>query len=184
MGKKKPKQSLESLDALTAHSRWVVEYLSAANNNMLLRAATLLGLIGVEVAFVATWDPDKYKKFFLHEQILVIGVSSALLSAILLVVASAAKNFVYPNFSQIHEALDYKPRRASQEVLEIMLHKQSDPKPSKIGRFRNQYPKRDLFDRLLRENKHITWCFQKGTYLLLIAQVCFGLLLIMKWINH
>jgi hypothetical protein len=179
----KPDQSSESLSELISHSRWVVEYLSAANNNLLTRSATLMGLLGVEIAFVATWDPSQFATFHLYKLFIILGVGSAIGGTFLLVVAGRVKNFVFPNFSQIDEALTYQPLRATKEILEIMLHKQRDPIPSLADRLRDHHEKKDLYDRLVRENNQIRWCFRMGTNLALLSQIFFGLLLVMRWVH-
>ena len=168
MSRSEPKQSSQSVDSLTTHAYWVSDLLAAANNNMLQRSATLIGFLGIEIAFIANWQPVDFVGVCYFKWLFALGALSALVSFFSLILGSNVKKFIYPNFDQIRFALRQTSAKAGLIPLKSLLKEDS------AG---------DFYIQLLNENKRVSLSLKLGTYFLLVSQFCFGSLLILRWIN-
>lgn len=165
---KDKKQTPESADKLIVHARWVADYISNSNNQMLLRSATLIGFLAIEFSFIAAWDPENFEGVYYYKWFFGLGLIFGFASALSFVWAGKVKSFHYLNFEQIRYARTLNPRNAVEEPLNAFLYRNNQ---------------KDLFEQLHRENSHISMCFKAGMWLLVFSQFFLGLLLILKWIN-
>lgn len=165
---KDQKQTPESADKLIVHARWVADYISNSNNQMLLRSATLIGFLAIEFSFIAAWDPKNFERVYYYKWFFGLGLIFGFASALSFVWAGKVKSFHYLNFEQIRYARTLNPGNAIEEPLNAFLYRNNQ---------------KDLFEQLHGENSHISLCFKAGMWLLVFSQFFLGLLLILKWIN-
>jgi hypothetical protein len=165
---KDKKQTPESADKLIVHARWVADYISNSNNQMLLRSATLIGFLAIEFSFIAAWDPEDFQGVHYYKWLFGIGLIFGFVSALCFVWAGKVKNFHYLNFVQIRYARTLKASNAIEEPLNALLYRNNE---------------KDLFEQLHQENSHISTYFKAGMWLLVFSQSFLGLLLVLKWIN-
>lgn len=168
MGDSRKEQTSETINNLTAQARWVADYISNSNNQMLQRSATLIGFLAFEFAFIAAWNPLDFKDVCYFKWFFGIGILLAFGSVTSFVWGGKVKYFHYLNFQQIEFALTLQPKDSKLEPLNAFFYKNDGL---------------DLFEELFRENGHISKFFKLGTSLLLAAQFFFGLLILIRWMN-
>ena len=161
-------QTPESADKLIVHARWVADYISTSNNQMLLRSATLIGFLAIEFSFVAAWDPHNFDGVCYYKWFFGLGLILGFASALSFVWAGKVKTFYYLNFEQIRYARTLDASNAIKEPLNAFLYRNNQ---------------KDLFEQLYGENSHITTYFKAGMWLLVMSQFFLVLLLMLKWIN-
>ena len=157
----------EDLRAVTQHARWVVEYLSAASNEMLGRSATLIGFLAIELSFVASWKPSDFNNVHHYKWFYGAGLVLAVSSVSSLIYAGKSKYFIFPDFTEVNAALA-DAKGAKKKPLDALLYKNAGE---------------DMFDQLINENRHISKWYQRGLKYLSASQIAFVTLLIIHWYN-
>jgi hypothetical protein len=164
-----PKEhSRETTEVLTSQARWAVDYIGSANNQILLRSATLIGFLAIEFSFIAAWNPSDFDRICNSRWYFGLGLLTIFCSVVSFIWAGKTKGFKYLNFDQIRYAQGRDSDEAGRIPLAALLKKNDG---------------QDLFDRLKMENDHIGRYFNLGVGFLLAAQFLLGLLIFQRWVN-
>ena len=140
----------------------------SANNQILVRSATLIGFLAIEFSFIIAWIPSNFDHICNSQWFFDLSLLTIFCSVISFIWAGKTKEFKYLNFDQIRYALGRGSDEAGRIPLDALL-KKSDGQ--------------DLFDRQKKKNDHIGLYFNLGVGFLLAAQFILGLLIFQRWVN-
>ncbi len=127
--RKKPELDHHNHHELTHHAYWITDYYTKSIESIRTGAATLIGLIGVEIGFLATWKFENISASSRGEisWLIKIAIVSLFIAICGFALCLAPRTVLHPNLQQIEWALEKMPAEELHSLpLRSLLHKNDD----------------------------------------------------------
>lgn len=159
----------KDFEAFNSELRWQLEKVWDANNELMHRASTLMGFIGVEFGVLATLSKDRYSSVSILKIFFAMVLISLLASFVSLVMSVRNKHFTYPSLKKLDWIVRNSKGRPFEEIYRYIQNVED--------------PDKNLESNLVEENHEITKWFGRGAVLATVAQVFLVLIIVLDWLG-
>lgn len=127
--RKKPELDHHNHHELTHHAYWITDYYTKSIESIRTGAATLIGLTGVEIGFLASWKFENFSDASNGQigTLVKVAIISLLISICGFALCLAPRTVLHPNLEQIEWALVNMPAEELHSLpLQSLLNKNDD----------------------------------------------------------
>ena len=175
MDERSTESNIKNYEILTTHAYWVVDHYTSGLEKLRARAATLIGLISVEIGFLATWNKVDFPKSTerLLNALLIITLLGLVICLCGLLYCLRAKSILRPTTEQILWALDEKNMPKEElHTLPILAITNKDETNGK-----------EMFDSLVEENATLAKLFNLSLLFCVGSQIVLMVFIYLRWVS-
>jgi hypothetical protein len=151
------------------NARWIIEKYWQANEGMMKRASTLVGLLGIELGVLGALNKRNFPDQPCFIYALILAGALIVLSIGFLLWSLRDKDFEFPEFEKLNYVHKVDPDKIHENVLEFIL----SPLDSKYGMYQN----------LHKENEKIANRFRFGSICATFGQFFLFIALAINWLG-
>lgn len=162
------------LSKLTNHAYWITDYYTKSIDRIQSRSTNLLGLIGVELGFLAPWTASDFSNSYLNSDVtkmlVILGILSIVSGLFWLLLCLKDKPIRHPSYDEINWIINSCfPDERRFGPLHTLLTPEEDTNEN-------------LFDNLRRVKSEINKSFKLAILSVGFFQFFILLLIFLKWI--